>query len=249
MSWAFTMVNAAPPRQPERAPMTDVVPAPDITRLPVLGSRDQTFPVRQVYCVGRNYADHAREMGHDPDREPPFFFRKDRAHLVPGGGDIAYPQATSDLHYEVELVVALSSGGTELSVEQAAAAVYGYGVGIDLTRRDIQGAAKALRRPWDMGKGFAGAAPCGPICSVSDCAIGPETAIRLSVDGVEKQTGQIGQMIWPVPDTIAYLSSLVPLEPGDLIFTGTPAGVGPVTRGQTMLAQVQGLPDLTVRMV
>ncbi len=228
--------------------MTDVVPAADIPRIPVLGTQAGTFPVGQVYCVGRNYADHAREMGHDPDREPPFFFRKDRAHLAIGGGDVPFPQATSDLHYEVELVVALQAGGTDLTLEAAEAAIYGYAVGIDLTRRDLQGAAKKLSRPWDMGKGFAGAAPCGPIVPRAEAQIGPDTRIRLSVGGDMKQDGTVAQMIWSVPETISYLSTLVPLAPGDLIYSGTPAGVGPVTPGETMLAQIDGLPDLTVTM-
>ena len=225
---------------------TDVIPAPDPMRLTVQGGG--SFPVREVYCIGRNYADHAREMGHDPDREPPFFFRKDREHLVPGGGDVPYPPATTDLHYEVELVVALGAGGAHMDTAQAEAAIWGYAAGIDLTRRDLQGQAKDMRRPWDMGKGFAGSGPVGALVPAGAAGITEATPIRLTCDGAEVQTGTIGQMIWPVAEAIAYLSSLVALHPGDLIFTGTPAGVGPVARGQTLVAEVGGLPALTVTM-
>jgi fumarylpyruvate hydrolase len=210
--------------------MDYVIAAPPLTTLPVDGD-ERRFPVRRVFCVGRNYAGHAREMGHDPDREPPFFFTKPADAVVPGGGAIPYPPATRDLHHEVELVVALGKGGLDIAEAQALAHVFGYAVGIDLTRRDLQAEAKKLARPWDMAKGFDNSAPISSL--VPAARIGHPSAgrIMLSVNGETRQDGDLGQMTWDVPHILAHLSTLVELRPGDLIFTGTPAGVGAVKRG------------------
>ncbi len=226
--------------------MTLLFPVPEPVLLPVNNGGDLSFPVRRVYCIGRNYAEHAREMGHDPDREPPFFFQKNREDLVIGGGEIAYPPATSDLHYEVELVAALSRGGSDIAPEDALSCVYGYSVGIDLTRRDRQAEAKKAGRPWEVGKAFVNSAPIGSLVPASEIGHLTSGAISLSVDGGTRQEGDLAQMIWPVNEAIACLSRLFPLAPGDLIFTGTPAGVGPVKRGQRMEARVAGLPSLSV---
>lgn len=199
--------------------MAFVVPAPSISTVPVKDTED-TFPVRRVFCVGRNYVAHAHEMGGNPDLEPPFFFMKPADALVPGGGEVPYPPATSDLHHEVEFVVALREGGTNIAQEDALDTVFGYAVGIDLTRRDLQAAAKKAGRPWDMAKGFDASAPVSAICPVDRCGHPSSAAITLSVDGVLRQNGDLADMIWSVPAMIAYLSTLVILKPGDLIFTG-----------------------------
>ncbi len=201
------------------------------------------FPVRRIYCVGRNYADHAREMGSDPSREPPFFFGKP-ADAVIQGHAVPYPPKTKQLHHEVELVVALKSGGRDLSPKDAEAAVFGYAVGVDLTRRDLQEEAKKTGRPWDMGKGFDASAPIGRILPRDRAMIEPGTAIRLSVDGKERQNGTISQMIWSVAEVLANLSTFVELKAGDLIFTGTPSGVGALDPGARVEARVDGLPRL-----
>lgn len=221
-----------------------IVPPPP-TVLPVTGSDDR-FPVRRVYCVGRNYAAHAREMGHDPDREAPFFFQKPADALVPGGGRIPFPPATADLHHEVELVVALKAGGRDIAEAAAMGTVWGVGVGLDLTRRDLQGAAKKQGRPWEMGKAFDRSAPCGPLTPLGDFGAIGDQRIALTVDGETRQEGRLSDMIWSVPETIAILSTLVELAPGDLVFTGTPEGVGPIRPGQTLVATVDGLAPLTV---
>lgn len=197
--------------------------------LPVAGGG--RFPVRQIYCVGRNYADHAREMGADPDREPPFFFRKSLESLVPGGGTIAYPSHTHDLHHEVELVVAIGGTGADIAADHARDLVFGYAVGIDLTRRDLQSEAKSKSRPWDFAKGFPGAAPVGAIVAASEIGHPDRGAIRLRVNGSVRQDGDISQMIWRIDETLAILSGYQPLMPGDLVFTGTPAGVGTLSPG------------------
>lgn len=228
--------------------MAFVVPAPSISTVPVKDTED-TFPVRRVFCVGRNYVAHAHEMGGNPDLEPPFFFMKPADALVPGGGEVPYPPATSDLHHEVEFVVALREGGTNIAQEDALDTVFGYAVGIDLTRRDLQAAAKKAGRPWDMAKGFDASAPVSAICPVDRCGHPSSAAITLSVDGVLRQNGDLADMIWSVPAMIAYLSTLVILKPGDLIFTGTPAGVGAVTRGSRMQAAVEGIGELSVTIV
>ena len=215
---------------------------------------DQFFPVRRVYCVGRNYADHAREMGSDPTREPPFFFCKanDAQSIIPVSpnkvNDLPYPPKTQNLHYEVELVVAIGQDGANLSAEQAKDLIFGYAVGLDMTRRDLQNAMKQNGRPWEIGKAFDYAAPIGEIYPVATVDI-QNAAISLSVNGEPKQQGNINQLIWNVAETIANLSALFKLKAGDLIFTGTPAGVGAVVKGDKMLAQIDGLGSIELVVV
>ena len=223
-----------------------VIPMPAQAVVPVVGGG--TFPVRRIYCVGRNYAEHAREMGHDPDREPPFFFMKPADSLVTGGADMPYPPGTSDLHHELELVVGLGSGGTDIPVARALEHVWGYAVGLDMTRRDVQAEAKRMGRPWDMGKGFDHSAPIGEMMKGDGFDPG-RGAIELKVNGVVRQRSDLSRMIWSVGETIAYLSGLVQLEAGDLIMTGTPEGVAAVTRGDQLDGVVSGLPGLSVRVV
>ncbi|MEO3433825.1 fumarylacetoacetate hydrolase family protein [Inquilinus sp. CAU 1745] len=222
-----------------------VIPLCEPTTLPVVGSGDG-FPVRRIFCVGRNYAAHAREMGHDPDREPPFFFTKPANAVVPSGATIPYPVRTSDLHYEIELVVALSKGGVDIGEANALDHVYGYGVGIDLTRRDLQGEAKKMGRPWDMGKGFDNSAPMTALTPASAIGHPAKGEIWLKVNGETRQKGDLAQQIWNVQETISYLSGLVTLYPGDLIMTGTPEGVGPVVAGDRLVGGIDGLSELTV---
>jgi fumarylpyruvate hydrolase len=224
-----------------------VFPPAAIPALPVAGS-DQVFPVRRLYCVGRNYAEHAIEMGHDPDREPPFFFQKNPDSLVLDGR-FPYPPGTSDVHFEIELVVALRSGGSDIRVGRAMDCVYGYAVGLDMTRRDLQGEAKKLGRPWEVGKSFEASAPCGPLVSASQIGHPAKGAVWLDVNGQRRQTGDLSQLIWKIPETIAYLSGLFTLAPGDLIMTGTPAGVGAVQRGDVMKGGVEGVGEIEVRVV
>ena len=221
------------------------IPIWDQPALPVVGT-DAAFPVRRIYCVGRNYAAHAREMGHDPDREPPFFFNKPADSIVPNGGDVAYPVATKNLHPEIELVVALGQGGWNIPVTDANDCIYGYGVGLDLTRRDMQGVAKDMGRPWDLSKGFDNAAPMTAIRPVSDTGILETGAITLTVNGAPRQKGDLADMIWNVPETINYLSGLIELKPGDLIFTGTPEGVAAIERSDVLVGHVDGLDDLHI---
>jgi fumarylpyruvate hydrolase len=206
-----------------------VFPPPAVPTLAVVGD-DRLFPVHRIYCVGRNFADHAIEMGHDPNREPPFFFQKNPDTLVPSGTDFPYPAASSDVHHEIELVVALHTGGTDIPVETAMAHVFGYAVGLDMTRRDLQGEAKKLGRPWETGKAFEASAPCSPLVPAADVADVTRGAIWLKVNGELRQSGDLNQMIWKLPEMIATLSRLFTLQPGDLIFAGTPAGVGPELR-------------------
>lgn len=213
---------------------------PQIGQPYVLVEGGGIFPVRRIYCVGRNYADHAREMGSDPNREPPFFFSKP-ADAVIQGHHVPYPPMTSDLHHEVELVLALATGGRDLTPEAADAAIWGYAVGIDLTRRDLQAEAKEKGRPWDLAKGFDHSAPIGRISPRDGVEIGNATAIRLSVDGAVRQQGSLGQMSWAPAEIVSRLSAYVELKPGDLIFTGTPSGVGPLRRGQHVVAEIEGL--------
>lgn len=215
--------------------------------LPVMGT-DSLFPVRRLYCVGRNYAAHARELGND-ERDPPFFFMKPADALVVGGRDTAYPPATSNLHHEIELVVALKSGGRDIPAARALDTIYGYAVGIDLTRRDLQDEAKKMARPWDMSKGFDASAPCGPLRPASEIGHPKDARITLEVNGQIRQDGNIRDMIWNIPDTIAYLSGLVELKPGDLIFTGTPEGVAAVKRGDTLKGSVEGVGELKTRLI
>ena len=221
------------------------IPIWDQPALPVVGA-DAAFPVRRIYCVGRNYAAHAREMGHDPDREPPFFFAKPADSIVPNGGDVAYPVATKNLHPEIELVVALGQGGWNIPVADANDCIYGYGVGLDLTRRDMQGVAKDMGRPWDLSKGFDNAAPMTAIRPMSDTGILETGAITLTVNGAPRQKGDLADMIWNVPETVNYLSGLIELKPGDLIFTGTPEGVAAIERSDVLVGHVDGLDDLHV---
>ncbi len=224
-----------------------IAPAPVIS-LPVRGT-DETFPVHRVYCVGRNYAAHAVEMGHDPDKEPPFFFQKNPDNLVAGGGDFPYPPASSDVHHEIEMVVALSKGGRDIPQDQALDHVFGYGVGLDMTRRDLQGEAKKAGRPWEVGKAFEQSAPCGEIVPASAIGHPDNGAVWLKVNGEIRQEGDLNQLIWKVPEMIAYLSGLFTLAPGDLIFSGTPSGVGPVNRGDRLEGHVEGVGDLAVTVV
>jgi len=228
--------------------MKVVYAAPPPVTLPVVGM-DGVAPVHRVYCVGRNYAEHAREMGHDPDRTPPFFFSKPADAIVAEGGDIPYPVQTSDLHHEIELVVVLDKGGAGIAVDDALDHVFGYAVGIDLTRRDLQGEAKKAGRPWDLSKGFDASAPCSAVQPAS--AIGHPTsgAIWLKVNGDMRQTGDLAQQIWNVPETISYLSGFITLKAGDLIFTGTPAGVGAVVKGDRLEGHIDGIGDLAITLV
>ena len=223
-----------------------IPPAPPAT-LPVAGS-DRLFPVHRIYCVGRNYAAHAAEMGNDPNKEPPFFFQKNADNVVTSGA-FAYPSATSNVHHEIELVVALKEGGRDIPVERALACVYGYAVGLDMTRRDLQDTAKEMRRPWEISKAFEGSAPCSAIVPAS--AIGHPAAglITVAVNGKTSQTGDLNQMIWKVPEMISYLSGLFALAPGDLIFSGTPSGVGAVSRGDVMTGHIDGVGDIEVKVV
>jgi fumarylpyruvate hydrolase len=205
-----------------------------------------TFPVRRIYCVGRNYLDHIREMKEADERDPPFFFQKPRDAIVLDGARVPYPPLTSNFQFEVELVVALGKGGRDIPVEAANSLIWGYAVGIDFTRRDRQFDARDMRLPWEVGKSFDASAPCGPIAQVRDPDRFRDCAITLAVNGVERQRGNIGQMIWNVPEVIAQLSKQVRLEAGDLIYTGTPAGVGPVVPGDLITAHIDGLPSLTL---
>ena len=207
---------------------------------------DARFPVGRIYCVGRNYAEHAREMGHDPDREPPFFFMKAANSLVASGSTIGYPVGTKDVHHEIEMVVAIGKGGKDIPVERALDHVWGYGVGLDMTRRDIQGEAKKMGRPWEMGKSFDESAPVSALRPVAQVGHPAKGAIWLKVNGQLKQQGDLAMQIWSVPEQINYLSTLITLQPGDLVFSGTPAGVGPVKAGDRLEGHVDGLGDLVV---
>lgn len=219
----------------------DPMPAPTV---PVAGLTAH-FPVRRIFCVGRNYAEHAREMGHD-DREPPFFFTKPADALVEDGATIPYPPATHNLHFEAELVVAIGTGGRNIVAANALDHVYGYACGNDLTRRDLQAQAKKTGRPWDMAKGFDRSAVVGPIHRISDVGHLDTGAIQLTRNGEVQQTGDLADMIWSTVEVIAYLSGLVEFQPGDLIMTGTPAGVGALVPGDTAVVSIAGLPDLSI---
>jgi fumarylpyruvate hydrolase len=223
-----------------------VVPAAPAIAVPVEGGGK--FPVRRVFCVGRNYADHALEMGGDPTREPPFFFSKP-TDAVTLASEIPTDKISKKFEYEAELVVAIGKGGSDIAADKALEHVYGYSVGCDLTRRDMQGEAKKAGRPWDMSKGFDNSAPIAPIQPAAKLGHPSKGALTLSVNGVLKQNGDISQMIWPVPDIIAFLSTLVALAPGDLIYTGTPAGVGPLVRGDKVDIICEGVAALTFTLV
>lgn len=224
---------------------TFVFDPPAVPAVAVAGA-SALFPARRVYCVGRNYAAHAVEMGHDPSREPPFFFMKTPDALLPDGGVFPYPSGTSDVHHEIEMVVALSGGGRDVAEEDALGLVFGYAVGLDFTRRDLQAEAKKLARPWEVGKAFDHAAPCGTIARASDIGHPTRGAVTLDVNGERRQTGDLDQLIWTVPEMIAGLSRLFELQPGDMIFTGTPSGVGPIERGDRLEGRVEGVGGLVV---
>ena len=214
--------------------------------LPIIGSAD-VFPVGQIYCVGRNYADHAIEMGHDPNREAPFFFMKPAYAVLADGEQMQYPSLSSDVHHEVELVVALAKGGERVSVADAMALVFGYAVGIDMTRRDLQAQAKEKSRPWEAGKTFKHAAPCSAISPLASTGEMNDGLIQLSINGDDRQRGDINQMIWKVPEVISRLSELFVLQAGDLIYTGTPAGVGPVKPGDNIEAHIDNVGSLNIK--
>jgi fumarylpyruvate hydrolase len=220
------------------------IAAPEITTVAVAGM-DAVFPVARVFCIGRNYAEHSIEMGHDPDREPPFFFMKPADAVVPAG-TLPFPTQTQELHHEIELVVALGEGGREIPVERALDHVFGYAVGLDMTRRDMQAVAKKAGRPWDMAKGFDQSAPTSEIRVVEEIGHPDTGAIWLRINGEPRQEGDLGQQIWTVPETIGLLSTLVALRPGDLIMTGTPEGVGRVEPGDRLEGHIHGVGDLTV---
>jgi fumarylpyruvate hydrolase len=221
-------------------------PAPQVV-LSVVGSAT-VFPVRRVYCVGRNYAAHAAEMGGD-SREPPFFFSKPADALVPGGGDVTYPPMTSNLQHEVELVVALGKGGSDIPLDQALGCVFGYAIGFDLTRRDLQSDAKDKGHPWDMGKGFDQGGPISTLWPVGKVGHPEKRSIWLNVNGDPRQNGDLSQMSWKVTEVIANLSRYIGLMPGDLIFTGTPAGVSTVVRGDVLEGGIEGLGELKITLV
>ena len=228
--------------------MSYVIEVPKTTALPVEGET-ATFPVRRIYCVGRNYADHAREMGHDPDREPPFFFQKPTDAIVPNNQTIPFPVGTKDLHHEIELVVAIGTGGKNIPQDKALDHVYGYGVGLDMTRRDLQDEAKQLRRPWETGKSSDSSGPVGPIYPVSAVGHLGKGRISLSVDGQMRQDADLADMVWSVAEQIAILSSYYELKAGDVIFSGTPEGVGRVDRGQVMVGAIDGLGEIHLKVV
>lgn len=226
--------------------MAYVIPVPLQPSLPVYGS-DQRFPVRRVFCIGRNYAEHAREMGATVEKDAPLFFCKPADAIVTDGADVPYPQATTDLHHEVEMVVALGAGGKNLPRERAAALIWGYGVGLDLTRRDLQAVAKAKSHPWDVAKGFDHSAPVSALRPAAEARIAAATELSLAVNGTQRQHTTLGDMVHDVPGIIAILSSLFELKAGDLIFTGTPAGVAALQRGDSFHAQLQGVATLDGR--
>ena len=209
-----------------------------------IADSDVRFPVRRIYCVGRNYAEHAREMGYDPDREPPFFFGKPADSLQPETAPVPFPSATADFHHEVELVVALGRGGRDVPASDAQALIFGYGIGIDWTRRNLQAEAKAKGKPWDAAKGFDHSATLGPLHPVSAVGHPTQGRIWLSVNGAIRQDADLSSLIWAVPDVIAVLSGLFELRAGDLIYTGTPAGVGRVHRGDRIACGIEGLGEI-----
>jgi fumarylpyruvate hydrolase len=223
-----------------------VVEAPAAVAVPVAGS-EKRFPVRRIYCVGRNYAAHIREMGFDPEREPPFFFAKPADAIVPSGATIGYPLATQNFAHEIELVAAIGRRGVNIPREAALEHVYGYAVGLDLTRRDLQLAARDRGRPWEPGKAFDESAPITAIHPASRIGHPAAGRIWLKVNDATRQDADLRQLVWPVPDIVAYLSQLYELHPGDLIYTGTPEGVGPVGRGDEMRGGVEGVDEIAIR--
>lgn len=227
--------------------MSFVFDPPSQASLPVQGT-DKQLPVRRIYCIGRNYAEHAREMGHDPDREPPFFFQKN-PHNLDTSGTFPYPVKSEDVHWEIEMVAALKSGGKDIPVSAALGHVYGYGVALDMTRRDLQGVAKKMGRPWEIGKAFDCSAPSTAIVPVSEVGHLEAGEIWLEVNGERRQEGNLNQMIWSIPEQISYLSEHFELHAGDVILTGTPAGVAACKRGDKFVGHVDGLPELKVSVV
>lgn len=228
--------------------MKDYVIAPPAQVVAPVVNSDSVFPVRRIYCIGRNYADHAIEMGHDPDREPPFFFQKNPDNLD-FSGTFTYPEKSNDVHYEMELVIAIGKGGKNISLDNAREHVYGYAMGLDMTRRDLQSNMKKMGRPWEIGKAFEKSAPMGPIMPASDIGHPIEGLIDLKVNGELKQKGDLNQMIWKTEEMINYLSDYYELAAGDLIMTGTPAGVGPITKGDVMTGSVAGMGELVVTVI
>lgn len=224
--------------------MTYVFPPPATVSLPVAGS-DERFPVRRIFCVGRNYAEHAREMGKDPDRDPPFFFTKPADAVVEDGQTVPYPPQTANFHYEAELVVAIGRGGSDISPEQALDHVWGYAIGNDLTRRDLQLAARESGRPWDWGKAFDRSAVIGPIHPVTAVGHLGTGAIALSVNGEVRQSADLADLIWSVPEIVSILSQSMEIRPGDLVMTGTPAGVGALVPGDVCRVTIEGLGEIT----
>jgi fumarylpyruvate hydrolase len=228
--------------------MSSLHPAPAAPTVEVLGRTERYF-VHRIYCVGRNYAAHAREMGMDPEREPPFFFSKPADAVVPNGQAVPYPPRTTNLHHEIELVVAIGRGGRRIEVDAALDHVYGYAVGNDLTRRDLQAAARESGKPWDIYKGFDHSAPLTAIHPIDRVGHPQRGTIWLDVNGKQRQRADLAEMIWNVPEIIAELSTYFTLVPGDLIFTGTPAGVGAVQRGDELVGGIDGLAELRTRIV
>lgn len=228
--------------------MPEFVIIPPATPSVAVAGASARFPVRRVFCVGRNYAAHAREMGADPSREPPFFFMKPADAVIDARGVIPFPPATNDLHHEVEMVVALAGGGSDIAPQDALALVWGYGVGLDLTRRDLQAVAKELGRPWDFAKGFDASAPCSALHPVSEVGHPRDARITLTVNGVARQQGSLQEMIWPVAEIISHISRFVTLAPGDLIFSGTPAGVAALQAGDRVHAEVEGVAAFDLEM-
>lgn len=223
-----------------------VIPLPKSTTIPV--ANGGSFPVRRVYCIGRNYAAHSIEMGDNPDRDPPFFFQKNPDNLD-ASGEFPYPENSNDVHYEVEMAVALKSGGDSISVENALDHVFGYAPCLDMTRRDLQNAAKSKGRPWEVGKAFERSGPIGPLQSVADVGHPKQGRVELLVNGAVQQEGDLDQMIWKVPEMISYLSQYFELAAGDVIMSGTPAGVGPIIKGDLMVVNITGLNSLTVTVI
>jgi len=228
--------------------MSFVVPQDPQPSVEVVGC-DEHFPVHRIYCVGRNYAKHAREMGMDPDREPPFFFSKPADTVVANGTPVPYPSRTSNLHHELELVVAIGTGGSNIPLDNALAHVYGYAVGLDLTRRDLQFAAREQGRPWDVAKGFDHSAPVSAIRPAADMGHLEQGSIWLEVNGETRQRANLSEMIWSVAEIVAELSTYYELRPGDLIFTGTPEGVGQLERGDSLVGGIDGLDTLRITIV
>jgi fumarylpyruvate hydrolase len=224
----------------------NVIPAPIRPTIPVASGG--TFPVRRVYCIGRNYADHAIEMGHDPTREAPFFFQKNAENLD-SSGNFPYPPKSDDVHFELEMVVALKSGGRDITQADALSHVYGYAIGLDMTRRDLQGQMKKAGRPWEIGKAFERSAPIGQLHTVDKVGHLENGQIRLTVNGKTRQDGDLNQMIWKVPEMISYLSQYYDIAAGDVIMSGTPAGVGPIARGDIMVGTIDNLGELTVEVI